>query len=316
VSEGVVALAPRVLAGDLQAAARLMRALDDNLPGAVEALRAIYPHTGKAFVLGVTGTPGAGKSTLVDALVTKLRAAGQRVGVVAVDPSSPFSGGAILGDRIRMQRHALDPGVFIRSLATRGHLGGLSRTTGDAVNVLDAAGFETVIVETVGVGQDEVDVVRLVDTALVVSVPGLGDDVQAIKHGILEIADVLVVNKGDREGADRTARDLRAMLGLRTNGPQDLEIIQTVATRGEGIDELLAAVDRHRQRQQQTGAFAERRRTQAEAQLRAVVMDRLRRRTEAELARRGGIAALAAEVADRRRDPYSVAEEITAPMEN
>lgn len=311
----VVSLAPGVLAGDLQAAARLMRALDDGLPGAVEALRAIYPHTGKAFVLGVTGTPGAGKSTLVDALVARLRAAGQRVGVVAVDPSSPFSGGAILGDRIRMQRHALDPGVFIRSLATRGHMGGLSRTTGDAVNVLDAAGFQTVIVETVGVGQDEVDVVRLVDTALVVSVPGLGDDVQAIKHGILEIADVLVVNKGDREGADRTARDLRAMLSLRTNGPQDLEIIQTVATRGEGIDELLAAVDRHRQRQQETGAFAERRRTQAEAQLRAVVMDRLRRRAEAELARLGGIAALAAEVAARRRDPYSVAEEITAPME-
>jgi LAO/AO transport system kinase len=234
--------------------------------------------------------------------------------VVAVDPSSPFSGGAILGDRIRMQRHALDPGVFIRSLATRGHLGGLSRSTGDAVAVLDAAGFPVVLVETVGVGQDEVDVVRVADTTVVVSVPGLGDDVQAIKHGILEIADVLVVNKADREGADRTVRDLRTMLGLRTNGPEDVDIVTTVATRGEGLDELLAAILRHRERQQQSGAFAARRRAQAEAQLRAVVVERLRRRTEAEIARAGGIERLADEVASRRRDPYSVADEITAPL--
>jgi LAO/AO transport system kinase len=290
-----------------------MRALDDRLPGAVEALRAIYPSTGRAFVLGVTGTPGAGKSTIVDALVARLREEGKRVGVVAVDPSSPFSGGAILGDRIRMQRHALDPGVFIRSLATRGHLGGLSRSTGDAIAVLDAAGFDVVIVETVGVGQDEVDVVRVADTTVVVSVPGLGDDVQALKHGILEIADVLVVNKADREGADRTARDLRNMLGLRTSGPQDLEIVLTVATTGDGITELWQAILRHHQQQQASGGFAERRRAQAEAQLRAIVTERLRRQAEAELARLGGLARLAEEVATRRRDPYSVAEEITAP---
>jgi LAO/AO transport system kinase len=238
------------------------------------------------------------------------------VGVVAVDPSSPFSGGAILGDRIRMQQHALDPGVFIRSLATRGHLGGLSRSTGDAVAVLDAVGFETIIVETVGVGQDEVEVVKLADTTVVVTVPGLGDDVQAIKHGILEIADVLVVNKGDREGADRTVRDLRNMLGLRTTGPQDIEIVQTVATRDEGVEALWAAVERHRDQQRSSGAFAERRRIQAEARLRAVVIDRLRRRAEAQLERAGGIARLAQEVAERRRDPYSVADEITAPLES
>lgn len=308
-------LARQVLAGDPRAMARLMRDLDDAVPGAAQALQAIYPHTGKAFVVGITGTPGAGKSTLVDALVARLRGQGKRVGVVAVDPSSPFSGGAILGDRIRMNRHVLDSGVFIRSLATRGHLGGLSRSTGDAVNVLDAAGFEVILVETVGVGQDEVDVVRLVDTCVVVTVPGLGDDVQAIKHGILEIADVFAVNKGDREGADRTVRDLRNMLGLRTSGPQDLEIVLTVATRGDGIDELLRAIEGHRQRQHETGGFAERRRQQAEAQLRAVVIDRLRRRTEAQIARVGGIARLAEEVAARRRDPYSVAEEITAPLE-
>src|SRR5213078_850477 len=246
------ALAPRVLAGDLQAAARLMRALDDGLPGAVEALRAIYPRTGRAFVLGITGTPGAGKSTLVDVLVARLRGEGQRVGVVAVDPSSPFSGGAILGDRIRMQRHALDPGVFIRSLATRGYLGGLSRSTFDVAHVLDAMGFQRVLIETVGVGQDEVDVMRAAHTTVVVTVPGLGDDIQAIKSGLLEIADVLVVNKADREGADRTERDLMHMLDLRTGDRKDVEIVRTIATRGNaegsGIRELADAIEKHRER--------------------------------------------------------------------
>jgi GTPase len=208
-------LAERVLSGDVRAAARLMRDLDDRLPEAEATLRALFPRTGRAYVVGLTGAPGAGKSTLTDRLIASYRAAGKTVGVVAIDPTSPFSGGAILGDRIRMQDHALDPGVFIRSLATRGHLGGLSRSTSDVVQVLDAMGKDVVIVETVGVGQDEIEVATFAHTVVVVAVPGLGDDVQAIKAGVLEIADVFAVNKADREGADRTVRDLQMMLELR-----------------------------------------------------------------------------------------------------
>src|SRR5579859_758701 len=252
-----------------------MRDLDDQVPGAVGVMKLLYPHTGRAFVLGVTGNPGAGKSTVVDALIDHYRKLQKKVGVVAVDPTSPFSGGAILGDRIRMQRHATDPGVFIRSLATRGHLGGLSRSTGEVVHVLDAMGHDVVIVETVGVGQDEVDVVTQAETAVVVTVPGLGDEIQAIKAGILEIADVLVVNKADREGADAAVRDLELMIALgnesiralsvsrghRTHTAADAHvapatpaggeerwtppIVKCVASRGEGIGALLAALDAH-----------------------------------------------------------------------
>src|SRR3954463_15132711 len=230
-----------------------MRDLDDVRPNAVEVMRQIYPATGRGFVLGVTGNPGAGKSTVVDSLIAQYRAAGLRVGVVAVDPTSPFSGGAILGDRIRMQRHALDPGVFIRSLATRGHLGGLSRSTFDVAHVLDAMGYDRILIETVGVGQDEVDVMKAAHTTVVVTVPGLGDDIQAIKSGLLEVADVLVVNKADREGADRTERDLMHMLDLRAHGERkEVEIVRTIATKGtaagSGIAELAAAVEAHRAR--------------------------------------------------------------------
>src|SRR5258706_8396415 len=230
-----------------------MRYLDYRRPDALAALKALFPHTGKAYVTGITGNPGAGKSTVVDALIAHYRAATERVGVVCVDPTSPFSGGAILGDRIRMQRHALDPGVFIRSLATRGHLGGLSRSTFDVAHVLDAMGFERVLIETVGVGQDEVDVMQAAHTTVVVTVPGLGDDIQAIKSGLLEVADVLVVNKADREGADRTERDLLNMLDLRAHGERkEVEIVRTIATRGtadgSGIVELAAAIERHRER--------------------------------------------------------------------
>src|SRR5512138_3269798 len=208
-------LADRVLSGDVRAAARLMRDLDDRLPQAEASLRALFPRTGRAFVVGLTGSPGAGKSSLTDRLIGHLRRQGKTVGVVAVDPTSPFTGGAILGDRIRMQDHALDPDVFIRSMATRGNLGGLSRATSDVVTVMDAMGKDVVLVETVGVGQDEIEVAELAHTVVVVAVPGMGDDVQAIKAGVLEIADVFAVNKADREGADRTVRDLQQMVELR-----------------------------------------------------------------------------------------------------
>jgi LAO/AO transport system kinase len=302
-------IADAVLAGEIRAAARLMRDIDDMRPGAVEIMKRLYPHTGRAFVLGVTGNPGAGKSTVVDALIDFYRKAQKRVGVVAVDPTSPFSGGAILGDRIRMQRHATDAGVFIRSLATRGHLGGLSRSTTEVVAVLDAMGYDVVIIETVGVGQDEVDVVQQAETAVVVTVPGLGDEIQAIKAGILEIADVLVVNKADREGADRAVRDLVAMLELRSHDATPVEIVRTVATTGNGIDELVAAIDRHRAhaRAAQPSALPARVRRRAEAALREHVVDRLRRATDEALAARPD---LIDAVAARSTDPYTAAEEL------
>jgi LAO/AO transport system kinase len=306
-------IADAVAAGEVRLAARLMRDLDDGRPGAVEVMKHLYPLTGRAFVLGVTGNPGAGKSTVVDALIAHYRKEGKRVGVVAVDPTSPFSGGAILGDRIRMQRHATDDGVFIRSLATRGHLGGLSRSTGEVVAVLDAMGYDVVIVETVGVGQDEVDVVSQAETAVVVTVPGLGDEIQAIKAGILEIADVLVVNKSDREGADRTVRDLVSMLELRGHEAAPVEIVRTVATTGKGIDELVGAVDRHRARaaRNDPGAAADaantRRRRRAEATLREQVVDRLRRAVDAALEARPE---LIDRLAARDIDPYTAADEV------
>jgi GTPase len=299
---------------DVRTAARLMRDLDDRIPGAIDRLKALYPQTGRAFIIGITGNPGAGKSTVVDGLIDFYRKAGKRVGVVAVDPTSPFSGGAILGDRIRMQRHATDDGVFIRSLATRGHMGGLSRSTADVVAVLDAMGFEIILVETVGVGQDEVDIVSQAHTAVVVTVPGLGDEIQAIKAGILEIADVLVVNKCDREGADRTVRDLVGMLELRPAGAPDVEIVRTVASRNEGLGELAAAIDRHHTRMQGSPAGAEREARRAEAQLRELLQERFVGAADRALAARGGLRALAQAVAERRTDPYTAADEIAAAV--
>lgn len=308
----------RVLAGDVRAAARLMREVDDRSPAARAALKALHPHTGRGYIVGITGNPGAGKSTVVDGLIAHYRAGGERVGVVAVDPTSPFSGGAILGDRIRMQRHATDDGVFIRSLATRGHLGGLSRSTFDVVAVLDAMGYQRILVETVGVGQDEVDVMKAAHTSVVVTVPGLGDDIQAIKAGILEIADVLVVNKADREGADRTERDLLHMLDLRAHGERkEVEILRTIANRGSagsGLAELAEAIERHRAATWTGDRGAARATARAAAQLAELVRALLADRVEAALTARGGLLEVAAEVAARRADPWTLAEEVAAGL--
>jgi LAO/AO transport system kinase len=302
----------RIRAGDVRAAARLMREIEDGSPQAEATLRDLYPGTGGAFVLGITGPPGAGKSTLVDALIKLWREQGLRVGVVAIDPSSPVTGGAILGDRIRMQRHALDEGVFIRSLATRGQLGGLSRAAADVVTVLDALGSAVVVVETVGVGQDEVDVAMLADTVLVVLVPGLGDEVQALKAGLVEVADLFVINKADREGADRAARDLQTTLALREGSTDQREILKAVASTGQGVPELAAAIDRHRQGLRASGQLESRRRRQAEARLRSILLDHLRRQAEGTLARLGGLHTLADEVASRRLDPYTAVNRLLA----
>ena len=308
-----------ILGGDVRTAARLMRDLDDRRAGALTTLKALFPHTGNAYIVGITGNPGAGKSTVVDALIAHYRAAGERVGVVCVDPTSPFSGGAILGDRIRMQRHALDPGVFIRSLATRGHLGGLSRSTFDVAHVLDAMGYQRILIETVGVGQDEVEVMRAAHSTVVVTVPGLGDDIQAIKSGLLEVADVLVVNKADREGADRTERDLLHMLDLRAAGERkEVEIVRTIATRGtaegSGIAELAAAVELHRGRAWSGVTAGPRATARATAHLSELVKALLSDRANQAIASRGGFGEIAQAVVERRTDPWTVAEQLVAAL--
>ncbi|HSN13644.1 MAG TPA: methylmalonyl Co-A mutase-associated GTPase MeaB [Anaeromyxobacteraceae bacterium] len=335
-------VAERVLSGDPRVAARLMRDLDDRLPEAETALRALFPRTGRAHVIGLTGAPGSGKSSLTDRLIGHLRGEGKTVGVVAVDPTSPFSGGAILGDRIRMQEHATDPGVFIRSLATRGHLGGLSRSTSDVVLVMDAMGKDVVIVETVGVGQDEIEVASLAHTVVVVTVPGLGDDVQAIKAGVLEIADVFAVNKADREGADRAVRDLQYMLELRRTiagppagehdaahrpsgavGPElpgalgewEPPIVRTVAVRDEGTKELAGAIARHRGHLEASGGWKARVTASARAAFVAVLRERLLAgalaRLESEM---GRLDAVAERIAAREADPYALAEDLAAKL--
>src|SRR5689334_21232398 len=245
-----MSLAERVLAGDARAIARAISLIEDESTAGAELVREIYRRTGRAYLIGVTGPPGAGKSTLVDRMTAELRKAGQSVGIIAVDPTSPYTGGAILGDRVRMGAHFGDEGVFIRSMATRGHLGGLSRATSDAALVLDASGKDIVLIETVGVGQDEIDIVRTADVSIVTMVPGAGDDVQALKAGIMEIADIFVVNKADREGADRTVASIEMVLSLRTfaAGEWRPPIVKTEATTGKGIAELIDVIDRFRAR--------------------------------------------------------------------
>lgn len=266
----------RLLAGEPRAVARAISKVEDGAEDASELMKAVFPHTGRGLVVGITGSPGAGKSSLVDKLAGLYRKRGERVGIVAVDPSSPFSGGAILGDRIRMQALGLDPGVFIRSMATRGNLGGLARATVDAVAILDAAGYEKVIVETVGVGQDEVEIVKTADVSVVVLVPGMGDDIQAIKAGIMEIGDVFVINKADRDGVLRTEKELEALLSL-AHRPDNWmpPIVKTVATENKGLEELAAAVESYRDFQKGAESAGERRRSVARWRILELLRERL-----------------------------------------
>ncbi|MBT1071998.1 methylmalonyl Co-A mutase-associated GTPase MeaB [Pelotalea chapellei] len=311
-----MSLSEKVLTGDVRAAARLMRDIDDNRPSAVTELKQIYARTGNAYIIGITGPPGAGKSTLVDQLTASFRKQGKKVGVVAIDPTSPFTGGAILGDRIRMNRHATDDGVFIRSLATRGALGGLSRSTSDVALVLDALGMDIIIIETVGVGQDEVDIVKAAHTTCVVMVPGMGDDIQAIKAGILEIGDVFVVNKADREGADRTARELAAMLEMRDTpqGDWQPQVFKTEAQRGTGIDELVGEILTHRDHLFSSGLIETFLRERNERHFVDILRDSLYKHAMAFMDRTATLPRVLDGMADSSIDPYSAAEEVIAEM--
>ena len=291
--------------------ARLISMVEDGSPQLREVMAALLPHAGHAQIVGITGSPGVGKSTATSALVTELRKAGKRVGVLAIDPSSPFSGGALLGDRVRMQDHATDPGVYIRSMASRGHLGGLSWTTPQALRVLDAAGCDVVIVETVGVGQSEVEIAGLADTTLVLMAPGLGDGIQAAKAGILEIGDVYVVNKADREGAEQVRRELRSMVALGDRPAEGWKppIVLTVATSGRGLDEVVAEIDRHRAWLEGSGELAKRRTRRAREEIEAIAIAALRERWES-VSGHEDLDALAAAVASHDTDPYAAADEL------
>ena len=307
----VPGLAASVRSGEARALARAISLVEDDAPQAQPLLRALFPHAGRSLIVGVTGPPGAGKSSLVDRLTALLRGEGKSVGIVAVDPSSPYSGGAILGDRIRMQAHATDPGVFIRSMATRGHLGGLAASTGLVLTVLAASGKDVILVETVGVGQDEVEIVGAADVSVVVLVPGLGDEVQALKAGIMEIADVFVVNKSDRDGADRVVAEIESMLSLVPGEQPPPAIVRTVATRDEGTRALADAIQAFHARARDTGALAAKRRLQLRRQLDDAVKRRLVERLVSTL-RPGETDALVERIARREIDPFTAAEELTS----
>jgi len=300
----------RVRAGEPRAIARAISLIEDEDAAAADLVRDIFPHTGRAYLVGVTGPPGAGKSTLVDRLTAHLRAEGHSIGVLAVDPTSPFTGGAVLGDRVRMNAHASDSGVFIRSMATRGHLGGLSRATADAALVLDAAGKDIVIIETVGVGQDEVDIIRTADVSIVTLVPGTGDDVQALKAGIMEIADIFVVNKADRDGADRLVSAVEANLALHPYGSEEWRppIVKTVATTGAGIADLELAIKNFRAH---TGdRQADRRKARSAYRLRELVSQRFMSHLERDVLAEGEFDAIVERIALRDLDPYTAARDL------
>jgi LAO/AO transport system kinase len=300
-------LAQKVLDGDRRAIARAISLVEDGSNDLAKLSEAIYPHTGHAYTIGLTGSPGVGKSSLAEQLVRAARARKRSIAVLAIDPTSPFTGGALLGDRLRMQAHATDPEVFIRSMATRGHLGGMALAAPEALRVLDASGKDLIVVETVGVGQAEVEVATATDTTLVVVAPGWGDYVQVSKAGILEIADVFVVNKADREGADEAVRDLRSMLRMGPNAEWVPPIVKTSAVSGEGVDDLWDAIDRHRTHQQDSGRLEEKRGRRIVEEVKSMVAYRLRERTTGLLAG-DGQDPLVRDLADRRIDPYRAAE--------
>ena len=316
--------------GDLRALARAISTVENRAPGWSDLLKALFPHTGKARVIGLTGAPGAGKSTLVDQLAKLYRKTqnphssrkepvlngapdeNYTVGIIAVDPTSPFTGGAILGDRIRMQDHFADPGIYIRSMATRGSLGGLARTTADVATVLDASGRDVILIETVGVGQDEVEIVRLADITIVILVPGMGDDVQTIKAGIMEIADIFVINKSDREGAERVEREIRALQSLATrNDGWTPPIVKTVASEGKGVEELAAAVAEYEAYLQEENRALKKSVENWQERLVEMLRDAMLEKARAQISD-GNLRCLAAEVAEHRRDPYTLVEEIAS----
>jgi LAO/AO transport system kinase len=310
----VAGLVEGARAGRPRAVARLVTLIESSSPSLRDVLRALAPDTGRACVIGLTGSPGVGKSTTTTALVAGLRDRGQRVGVLAVDPSSPFSGGALLGDRVRMQQHALDPEVFIRSMATRGHLGGLAAAAPQALRVFDAAGCDTVVVETVGVGQSEVEIAGLADVTVVLVAPGMGDGIQAAKAGILEVGDLFVVNKADRDGAQAVVRDLRTMVAMAAREPEDWKppVLTTVASTGTGIDELLAGIERFVGHARGDGSWEVRRTRRASREIEALALGELRSRFQ--VSGHAGLPALAEAVREGRLDPYGAADELVAQI--
>lgn len=308
-------LIQRILKGDVRAAARLMTMIENGDAEARAVLKSLYAHTGSAHIIGITGPPGSGKSTLVDRLTEELRKRDKTVGIIAVDPTSPFTGGAILADRIRMQSHSLDVGVFIRSMATRGHLGGLARATNEIVDVMDASGKEVILIETVGVGQDEVEVVGTAHTCVVVSVPGLGDEIQTFKAGVLEIGDLFVVNKADREGANRTAAELEMMLHMAPEAAGwSPKVLKTVATTGEGVAALLDAICAHTLFMDERDLRKQKGRERSERAFRALLQERLAARVLERFEQTGGMKELIARVADRALDPYTAVDEVLAKI--
>ncbi len=307
-----MSLIEKLRSGDIRTAARLMREIDDEVPGVKEKLKEIYPYTGNAYIIGITGVPGAGKSTLTDKFIKEFLDRGEKVGVVAIDPTSPFSGGAILGDRIRMQQHCDNPDVFIRSVATRGHLGGISRSTNDIVNVMDAMGKTVIIVETVGVGQDEVEIIEIAHTSIVVVIPGMGDDIQAIKAGIFEIADLFILNKADREGAQKTLRELRMMLDLSRHLYKNKklpEIVETVAITNQGIKEAVDKIYEHKEYLIKTGLYEQHNKKRRELIFYKLIEDEVRKKLKSYFKEEEN-RELIEKIKNKELNPYEVVDEL------